>query len=47
MRRNSFHKWRHKKKTPKNNKVLICTPEGEIYGLPCKVLESVLLEEGS
>ena len=36
----------HKRKSHNKNKVLICTPEGEIHGLPCKVLESVLLEEG-
>lgn len=30
----------------KGDKVLICTPDGEIHGLPCKILESVLLEQG-
>lgn len=35
-----------RKRTQKGYKVLICTPEGEIHGLPCKVLESVLLNEG-
>lgn len=35
-----------RKKGHKGDKVLICTPEGEIHGLPCKVLESVLLEKG-
>lgn len=35
-----------RKRTQKGFKVLICTPEGEIHALPCKVLESVLLAEG-
>jgi len=35
-----------RKKIHKGDKVLICTPEGEIHGLPCKVLESVLIAEG-